>query len=80
MALIYAIAWIRASLNVELVRDYLMGKRRGFGYFLGVLFGAVTPILFLLKYSALSRLHHSAHTIGHWHNHAAFLITSPLVQ
>jgi len=41
--LIYAIAWIRASMNVERVRDYLAGKRRGLGYFLGALFGAVTP-------------------------------------
>lgn len=42
-ALIYGIAWLRASLRVERVRDYLAGKRRGFGYFLGALFGAVTP-------------------------------------
>ena len=43
VALIYGIAWIRASLNVERVRDYLAGKRRGLGYFLGAIFGAVTP-------------------------------------
>ncbi|MCM1129447.1 MAG: permease [Alistipes senegalensis] len=43
VALIYVIAWIRASLNVERVREYLMGKRRGIGYFLGSLFGSVTP-------------------------------------
>ena len=42
-ALIYAIAWVRASLNIERVRDYLAGKRRGLGYFLGALFGSVTP-------------------------------------
>lgn len=42
-ALIYVIAWVRASLNVERVRDVLAGKRRGLGYVLGALFGAVTP-------------------------------------
>lgn len=43
VALIYGIAWIRASLNVERVRDYLAGKRKGLGYFLGAIFGSVTP-------------------------------------
>lgn len=42
-ALIYGIAWLRASLRVERVRDYLAGKRRGPGYFLGALLGAITP-------------------------------------
>lgn len=43
VALIYVIAWLRATLNVEKVRNYLTGKGRGLGYFLGVMFGAVTP-------------------------------------
>ena len=43
VALIYAIAWARAGLNVERVRDYLSGKAKGVGYFLGSAFGAVTP-------------------------------------
>lgn len=42
-ALIYVIAWLRASLNVERVRDYLAGKKRGLGYFLGAMFGSITP-------------------------------------
>ena len=42
-ALIYVIAWLRAALNVERVREYLAGKRRLLGYFLGALFGSVTP-------------------------------------
>ena len=33
-ALIYIIAWMRASLNIERVRDRLAGKRRGLGCFL----------------------------------------------
>ena len=43
VSLIYAIAWARAGLNVERVRDYLSGKARGLGYFLGSSFGAITP-------------------------------------
>lgn len=43
VALIYVIAWLRATLNVEKVRDYLTVKGRGLGYFLGAMFGAVTP-------------------------------------
>ena len=42
-ALIYIIAWMRASLNIERVRDRLAGKRRGLGCFLGALFGSITP-------------------------------------
>ena len=42
-ALIYIIAWMRASLNIERVRDRLAGKRRGLGCFFGALFGSITP-------------------------------------
>lgn len=65
VALIYAVAWIRASLNVERVRDYLAGKRRGLGYFWGALFGSVTPFcscssitIFLGFTTAACRHHH----------------------
>ncbi len=77
VALIYGIAWIRASLNVERVRDYLAGKQRGFGYFLGASFGAVTPFcscssipLFLGFISARIPMGITM----------AFLITSPLIN
>lgn len=43
LLMIYAIALVRASLNVERVRDYLAGKNRFIGYFMGSGFGAVTP-------------------------------------
>ncbi len=77
MALIYAIAWIRASLNVELVRDYLMGKRRGFGYFLGVLFGAVTPFCSCSSIPLFLGFTTAHIPIGIT---MSFLITSPLVN
>lgn len=43
LVLIYGVAWLRASLHMERVRHCLAGKRRGIGYFLGALFGSVTP-------------------------------------
>ena len=43
VALIYVISWLRAGLNAERVRDVLTGRKRGLGYALGALFGAVTP-------------------------------------
>jgi uncharacterized membrane protein YraQ (UPF0718 family) len=43
VAMIYCIALIGASLNIERVRDYLAGKNRFIGYFMGSIFGAITP-------------------------------------
>lgn len=77
VALIYGIAWLRASVNVERVRDFLAGKRRDIGYFLGSGFGAVTPFcscssipLFLGFISARIPMGITM----------AFLITSPLIN
>lgn len=76
-ALIYVIAWLRAALNVERVRDFLTGKKRAFGYMLGAVFGAITPFcscssipLFLGFTSARIPLGISM----------SFLITSPLIN
>ena len=43
VVMIYIIALLRASLNVERVRDFLAGKNRGIGYLMGSGFGAITP-------------------------------------
>lgn len=43
VAIIYGIAWIRVSLSVEKVRDYLAGKNKLVGYSLAAVFGAITP-------------------------------------
>ena len=43
VVMIYLIALVRASLNIEFVRSYLSGKHRMVGYFLGSGFGAITP-------------------------------------
>lgn len=43
VVMIYTIALMRAALNVDAVRNYLIGKNRFFGYFVGSMFGAITP-------------------------------------
>ena len=43
LVMIYLIALLRASMNVERVRDFLAGKNRGLGYLLASVFGAITP-------------------------------------
>lgn len=76
-ALIYGLAWLRAGLNVDRVRDYLSGKKRSLGYFLGAFFGAVTPfcscssIPLFLGFTA-ARIPFGATM--------AFLIASPLIN
>lgn len=77
VALIYGIAWIRASLNVERVRDYLAGKRRGLGYFLGATFGAVTPFCSCSSIPLFLGFTTASIPIGIT---MSFLITSPLIN
>ncbi len=77
VALIYGIAWIRASLNVERVRDFLAGKRRGLGYFLGATFGAVTPFCSCSSIPLFLGFTTARIPIGIT---MSFLITSPLIN
>lgn len=76
-ALIYAIAWLRASLNVERVRDLLAGKRRGLGYVLGALFGAITPFCSCSGIPLFLGFTTARIPMGVT---MAFLITSPLIN
>lgn len=77
VALIYGIAWIRASLNVERVRDYLAGRRRGLGYFLGATFGAVTPFCSCSSIPLFLGFTTARIPVGIT---MSFLITSPLIN
>ncbi|MDR0498356.1 MAG: permease, partial [Holophagales bacterium] len=77
VALIYGIAWIRASLNVERVRDYLAGKRRGLGYLLGAMFGSVTPFCSCSSLPLFLGFTNARIPIGIT---MSFLITSPLIN
>ncbi|TDQ39597.1 permease [Thiopseudomonas denitrificans] len=75
--LIYAIAWLRASMNTERVRDYLVGKRRGLGYFLGASFGAATPFCSCSSIPLFLGFTTARIPIGIT---MSFLITSPLIN
>lgn len=77
VALIYALAFLRASLNVEFVRDYLAGKGRALGYFLGALFGSVTPFCSCSSIPLFLGFTAARIPIGIT---MAFLITSPLIN
>lgn len=76
-ALIYVIAWIRAALNIERVRDYLAGKKRGLGYMLGSIFGAVTPFCSCSSIPLFLGFTSARIPIGIT---MSFLITSPLIN
>lgn len=70
MIMIYFIALLRASLNVERVRDYLAGKNRGIGYLLGSSFGAITPFC---SCSSISRVYLCGHSRRHNHVFSSYL-------
>ena len=77
VALIYAIAWARAGLNVERVRDYLSGKAKGVGYFLGSAFGAITPFCSCSSIPLFLGFTTASIPMGIT---MSFLITSPLIN
>ena len=77
VALIYVIAWARAGLNVERVRDYLSGKAKGVGYFLGSAFGAVTPFCSCSSIPLFLGFTTASIPMGIT---MSFLITSPLIN
>ncbi len=75
--LIYVIALLRASLNVEKVRDYLQGKNRFVGYVFGSVFGAVTPFCSCSSIPLFLGFVSARIPIGVT---MAFLLTSPLIN
>ncbi|EGM70070.1 permease [Shewanella sp. HN-41] len=77
LLMIYTIALVRASLNVERVRDYLSGKNRFIGYFMGSGFGAVTPFCSCSSIPVFLGFTSAGIPVGIT---MAFLITSPLIN
>ena len=75
--MVYALAWLRASLNVERVRGYLQGRGRGVGYALGAGFGAVTPFCSCSSIPLFLGFTTAGIPLGIT---MSFLITSPLVN
>ncbi|GHS73966.1 TPA: permease [Escherichia coli] len=77
LVLIYFVAILRASLDVGRVRDYLAGKHRGAGYFLGSCFGAITPFCSCSSIPVFLGFTSAGIPLGIT---MAFLITSPLIN
>ena len=75
--MIYIIAIIRASLDVERVRDYLAGKNKFVGYFLGSIFGAITPFCSCSSIPVFLGFTSAGIPLGIT---MAFLVTSPLIN
>lgn len=77
MVMIYFIALIRASLNIEFVRNYLSRKHRLVGYFLGSGFGAITPFCSCSSIPVFLGFTSAGIPVGIT---MAFLLTSPLIN
>ena len=77
VVMIYVIALLRASLDVERVRNYLAGKNKGMGYLLGSIFGAITPFCSCSSIPVFLGFTSAGIPLGIT---MAFLITSPLIN
>ena len=77
VVMIYVIALIRASLNVEKIRDYLVGKNRFFGYLMGSTFGAITPFCSCSSIPVFLGFTSAGIPVGIT---MSFLLTSPLIN
>jgi len=77
LVMIYLIALVRASMNVERVRDYLAGKNKGVGYLMGSCFGAITPFCSCSSIPVFLGFTSAGIPVGIT---MSFLITSPLIN
>lgn len=75
--MVYVVAWLRAALNVDRVRDYLKGKGRSIGYLLGAGFGSITPFCSCSSIPLFLGFTTARIPIGIT---MTFLITSPLIN
>jgi len=75
--MIYVIALVRASLNVERIRDFLAGKNRFFGYIMGSIFGAITPFCSCSSIPVFLGFTSAGIPVGIT---MSFLLTSPLIN
>lgn len=77
VGMIYLISLVRASLDVERVRDYLADRDRGIGYLLASAFGAITPFCSCSSIPIFLGFSSAGIPVGIT---MAFLITSPLIN
>lgn len=75
--MIYLIALIRATLNLDVVRDTLQGKSRWFGYAVASMFGAITPFCSCSSIPMFLGFTSAGIPTGVT---LSFLITSPLIN
>lgn len=75
--MIYVIAMLRASLNIEKVRDFLAAKNKFLGYFMGAVFGAITPFCSCSSIPVFLGFTSGGVPVGIT---MAFLLTSPLIN
>tara|TARA_B100001109_G_scaffold130598_1_gene106223 strand:- start:79381 stop:80376 length:996 start_codon:yes stop_codon:yes gene_type:complete len=77
VVMIYVISLIRASLNVEKVRDFLAAHHPGAGLMMGSAFGAVTPFCSCSSIPVFLGFTSAGIPVGVT---MAFLLTSPLIN
>lgn len=77
VVMIYLIALLRASMNVESVRSWLVGKSRFVGYLMGSFFGAVTPFCSCSSIPLFLGFTSAGIPVGIT---MSFLLTSPLIN
>ena len=75
--MIYVIALIRASLNIEKVRDYLAKNNKFVGYFMGSTFGAITPFCSCSSIPVFLGFTSAGIPVGIT---MSFLLTSPIIK
>ncbi|NLC24953.1 MAG: permease, partial [Oxalobacter sp.] len=74
---VYIIAWLRAALSLEKIRNFLVGRGRAAGYFMGSGFGAVTPFCSCSSIPLFLGFTTARIPVG---VSMAFLITSPIIN
>ncbi|MDO6695223.1 permease [Aliiglaciecola sp. 3_MG-2023] len=77
VVMIYLIALMRASMNVEKVRDFLAGRNRSISYLLASGFGAITPFCSCSSIPVFLGFTSAGIPVGIT---MAFLLTSPLIN
>lgn len=77
LLMIYIIALLRASLNLDKARDFLAHRHRGLGYILGAGFGAITPFCSCSSIPVFLGFTSAGIPVGIT---MAFLLTSPLIN
>ena len=75
--MIYVMAWLRAGLQTDRLRDYLASRGRGLGYALAAAFGAISPFCSCSSVPLFIGFATARIPIG---ISMAFLITSPIIN